>query len=124
MADLPEAWDEKMKTSLGVSTAGDFRKGCMQDVHFFTGAFGYFPCYTLGAVKASQIYRAAEDAVPDLENSIRRGSFDTLVAWLRANVHGQGALLSSMELVHRVTGSKLGTEAFLEHLESRYVRNN
>lgn len=72
----------------------------------------------------SQLYRAAGDAIPDLENSIRRGSFDTLVAWLRANVHGQGALLSSMELVHRVTGSKPGTEAFLEHLESRCVRNN
>ena len=120
VADLPEAWDKKMSTYLGLSTAGDYKNGSMQDIHWFIGAVGYFPCYTLGAVMASQLYSAAKNAIPGLEDTIRGGHLSALMDWLRENVHSRGRLQSSMELMVETTGSKLETAAFLDHLRSRY----
>ena len=104
VADLPDAWDEKMSAGLGLSTAGDFANGCMQDVHWFAGLIGYFPTYTLGAVIAAQLYRAAREQVAGLEDAIRAGDFPVLVDWLRDRVHRRGRLLPSMALVAEATG--------------------
>ena len=119
--EIPDAWHEGMSTSLGLSTAGNFTDGCMQDVHWFAGLLGYFPSYTLGAVMAAQIFRAARDRIPGLDDAIREGSFHVLFDWLRQHVHGRGSLLPSLDLVADVTGSKLGTDAFLGHLRTRYA---
>ncbi len=120
VADIPDAWNERMTAYLGLSTAGDFANGCMQDVHWFAGLIGYFPTYTLGAVIAAQLYRAARQSIGGLEDAIRGGDFHVLVEWLRANVHGRGSLAPSLQLVAEATGSKLDTVAFLDHLQSRY----
>lgn len=120
--DVPEAWDTGMREILGLSTRGNDRDGCMQDVHWPAGLFGYFPSYTLGALTAAQLFRAARRALPELMEQIRRGEFGALDAWLREKVWSQGSFLGSSELVERATGSVLTTEAFEQHLEYRYLQ--
>ncbi len=123
VADLPERWDEAMQRLLGLSTAGNHRDGCMQDVHWPAGLFGYFPTYTLGALTAAQLFDAARRAHPALADSIARGDLSELDAWLTEYVWGQGCLLETGELVQRATGRPLGTEAFERHLERRYLND-
>jgi len=119
--DVPEAWDASMRELLGLSTRGNDRDGCLQDVHWPAGMFGYFPTYTLGALTAAQMFDALRRAHPDLNEQIRRGDFSVIDGWLRENVWSHGSSLSSTELVERATGGALGTEAFERHLERRYV---
>jgi carboxypeptidase Taq len=120
--DVPEAWDAGMRGLLGLSTLGNDRDGCLQDVHWPAGMFGYFPAYVLGALIAAQLFRAVRRAHPDVMEQIRRGDFAVLDTWLRDHVWSRGSLLSCAELVEQATGSPLGTEAFEEHLERRYVQ--
>ena len=120
VAALPDAWDDAMQRYLGLSTAGDFANGCMQDVHWFGGLIGYFPTYTFGAVMAAQLFRAAKDCLPHLEEAVRGGNFDVLLDWLRTNVHSRGSLRPTMAVVADAAGQELGTAAFLAHLQERY----
>jgi carboxypeptidase Taq len=119
-ADVPAAWDAMMRELLGLSTQGNDRNGCMQDVHWPAGLMGYFPTYTLGALIAAQLYRAAETAIGDLAAQLRRGDLTALDAWLERNVWSQASLLSTPALVAQATGAPLGTQAFEAHLERRY----
>ncbi|KPK66461.1 MAG: peptidase M32 [Gemmatimonas sp. SG8_38_2] len=119
--EIPEAWNEAMRDLLGLSTAGNLRDGCMQDVHWFAGLLGYFPSYTLGALTAAQLFSAARNRVDGLEQLIARGDFRPLLEWLRTHVHGRGRLKTAPELLKDVTGAPLGTEAFKSHLQSRYL---
>lgn len=121
VADLPELWDAGMRRLLGLSTAGNDKDGCMQDVHWAAGLFGYFPTYTLGALTAAQLFAAAKRAHPDLPEAIARGDLSALDAWLGENVWGQGCLLETDELVRRATGAPLGIAAFESHLRRRYL---
>ncbi len=119
--EVPEAWDASMRQMLGLSTRGNDRDGCLQDVHWPAGMFGLFPGYTLGALTAAQMFSAVKRAHPDLDEQIRRGEFGVLDGWLREHVWSHGSFWGSMELIERATGSPLGTEAFEQHLERRYV---
>jgi carboxypeptidase Taq len=118
--DLPDAWDAKMRRYLGRTTRGDDRDGCMQDVHWYAGLFGYFPTYTLGAVMAAQIFASVRTRAPAAVDSIRHGDFAPLLAWLRVNVHGRARSVSAHQLLVDATGAPLGTAAFKAHLAARY----
>ena len=109
-----------MRALLGV-TPPDDRLGVLQDIHWPAGAIGYFPCYTLGAILAAQLYEAMIAAEPDLPAHIADGDFRPLLAWLRANVHEQGARYETRELIARATGRPLELQPFLRHLETRYL---
>jgi carboxypeptidase Taq len=119
--DVPDAWDAGMKRLLGLSTAGNFRDGCMQDVHWPAGLIGYFPTYTLGALTAAQLFQAAEATVPELRASIANGDITPLDAFLEARLWSEGSRLGTAELVVHATGKPLGTEAFERHLARRYL---
>ncbi|ODR97683.1 hypothetical protein AUC69_11300 [Methyloceanibacter superfactus] len=97
------------------------RTGCMQDVHWFSGLFGYFPTYTLGALMAAQWYAAAAAAMPGLEAQIAAGDFAPLVGWLRREIHGRGQLKTARALLTEVTGAPLDPRYFKAHLERRYL---
>ncbi len=118
--DLPGAWNEGMAALLGV-TPPDDRDGCLQDVHWPAGLFGYFPTYTLGAMTAAQIFDAARRAEPSIPEGIGRGDFAPLFAWLRAHVHGLGASLDADGTVAQATGRPLDAAIFKAHLEARYL---
>jgi carboxypeptidase Taq len=119
--DVPDAWDAAMRELLGLSTGSNHRDGCMQDVHWPAGLFGYFPTYTLGALTAAQLYAAAVAAVPTIPSSLAKGDTKPLLSWLVANVHSQGARFSAPEIVQRATGKPLDPEVFRRHLETRYL---
>jgi carboxypeptidase Taq len=120
VADLPGAWSEQMRSLLGVVPDSD-RTGCLQDIHWYDGAFGYFPSYTLGALAAAQMFQAATAADPTIRPAIAHGNFKPLYRWLGANVHGQGSRYDTPELIERATGRPLSEAAFLAHLERRYL---
>lgn len=120
LADLPGAWNEGMRALLGVAPPDD-RDGCLQDVHWPSGAFGYFPTYTLGALAAAQLFAAACRAEPEIPSRIAQGELAPLLSWLRGNVHGLGSLLTTDQVLERATGAPLGTAAFRSHLERRYL---
>jgi carboxypeptidase Taq len=118
--DLPAAWNEGMERLLGIIPPSD-REGCLQDIHWFDGAFGYFPTYTLGAMIAAQLFAAACKADGSIDPGIAKGDFKPLMTWLRANVHGLGSLVSAPELVTRATGKPLDASVFENHLKARYL---
>ena len=120
LADLPGAWNEGMRALLGIVPPDD-RLGCLQDIHWPAGAIAYFPCYTLGALMAAQLFQAIEAAAPDALAGIARGDFRALLAWLRANIHEHGARDDTQTLLTRVTGRPLEARPFLRHLEARYL---
>jgi len=118
--DLPGAFDEGMQKLVGVRSS-NVCDGCLQDIHWPGGMFGYFPTYTLGAMTAAQLYSAAIASDPSIPASLGRGEAKPLLAWLRANVHEKGSLLTGTELITRATGKPLDPEVFKKHLERRYL---
>ncbi|MGP1396392.1 MAG: carboxypeptidase M32 [Inquilinaceae bacterium] len=120
LADLPGAWNESMKALVGVVPPDD-ASGCLQDIHWPGGAWGYFPTYTLGAMTAAQLFAAAAEAEPDLMPGLARGDFGPLVGWLRTNIHGRGSLLDSDALLTEATGRPLEAGPFKAHLSRRYL---
>ena len=119
--DIPDAWDELMTRYLGLSTRDNLKDGCMQDVHWFAGIFGYFPTYSLGALTAAQLFDAASRANPDLGQQIEAGEFRSLIEWLRREIHSRGQLLNAEDLLMEVTGERLDARFFKAHLERRYL---
>lgn len=119
--DIPALWDEKMQRYLGLSTAGNYRDGCMQDIHWPMGSFGYFPSYTLGAIYAAQEFSAAARAIPQLHNKIATGDLAPLFDWLRENIWSKASFLATDELIAAATGEALNARYFKQHLERRYL---
>ena len=109
-----------MRELLGIAPPDD-ALGCLQDIHWPDGGWGYFPTYTMGALAAAQLFAAARGAVPGLLESIGKGDFAPLLGWLRANVHGRGSIAGTDEILADATGAPLGVAAFKAHLESRYL---
>ena len=119
--DIPALWDEKMQTLLGLDTRGNYKDGCLQDVHWSDGSFGYFPSYTLGAMYAAQWFAAMRRATPDLDARIAVGDFAPVFGWLKANVWSQASRWETPELVRRASGEALNPAHFRAHLEARYL---
>lgn len=118
--DLPEAWDAGMKEYLGLSTIDNPADGPMQDVHWPSGAIGYFPSYTLGAMIAAQQWAVIARDMPDVEAQMEKGHFGALNDWRREHVWLQGSRWPTPELIERATGEPLNAVHFRKHLEARY----
>ena len=118
--DLPAAWNAGMEELLGIVPPDD-RLGCLQDIHWYDGAWGYFPTYTLGAIAAAQLFAAAKAAAPDIPGSIAKGDFSPLMGWLGEHVHALGSSCSGDELLERATGRPLDPAVFKAHLSARYL---
>jgi carboxypeptidase Taq len=95
--------------------------GCLQDIHWALGSFGYFPSYVLGGVIAAQLWESLRNAVPELDTQIARGEFTGLFTWLRENVHSMGAKVPVNELMKLATGQPLSAAALLRYLESKFL---
>lgn len=118
--DLPGAWNEGMRSLLGLDVP-DHARGCLQDIHWYDGAFGYFPSYTLGAMGAAQLYAAALAAVPDIPKRLAEGDLAPLIDWLRVHVHAHGARHGFDDLLRAATGRPLDPGIFIAHLRTRYL---
>jgi carboxypeptidase Taq len=120
IADLPGAWNDGLHALLGITPPDDAR-GCLQDIHWYDGAFGYFPSYTLGAMSAAQLMQAARVQIEGLDDAFGRGDLSPLLAWLRVHVHGVGSRLDLNAILEQATGRKLDPLAFQNHLRRRYL---
>ncbi len=120
IADLPEAWNANLEQRLNIRPASDV-EGCLQDIHWAVGHFGYFPSYALGAVIAGQLNEAMRAAHPALDVEVAAGHFGGVMDWLRDNVHGIGARLPVQELIKQATGKPLTAAAYLRYLEGKYL---
>jgi carboxypeptidase Taq len=120
VADLPEAWNANLEQRLNIRPTNDV-DGCLQDIHWAVGHFGYFPSYVLGAVIAGQLNEAMRAAHPSLDEEIATGQFGGVMNWLRDNVHGVGARLPVQELIKQATGKPLTAAAYLRYLEAKYL---
>ncbi len=118
--DLPGAWSDGLHALLGIRPPDD-RRGCLQDIHWYDGLFGYFPSYTLGAMAAAQLMAAARTGTPGLDAALGQGDLSPLLAWLRTRIHAQGARLGFNALLQAATGRPLDPTDFEAHLATRYL---
>lgn len=117
--DVPEAWNETMTRLVGVTPPND-ADGCLQDIHWSMGAFGYFPTYALGNLFAAQFFAQASQDIPDLPGHIRRDEHRPLLDWLRKNIHVHGQRYRAHELVEKVTGQPLSIEPFMNYVTEKF----
>ena len=120
VSDIPSAWNSGIKDFLGI-TPPDDGKGCLQDIHWFSGAFGYFPTYTLGALAAAQMAATIRHQNPDAQELISKGDFKVFTDWCARNIHAKASFLGTNDILVEATGHSLGTSDFHKHLESRYL---
>lgn len=117
-AGLPSAWKAKYRDYLGVEPEDD-RDGCLQDIHWSAGLFGYFPTYALGNLYAAQFFAQAERELGPQDEAFARGEFATLRNWLHERIYSQGQRFTAAELVERVTGQPLSHRAFVAYLRAK-----
>jgi carboxypeptidase Taq len=118
VGELPEAWNARMKEYLGIDVPDDAR-GVLQDVHWSSAMFGYFPTYALGNLVAGQLWEQAHRELEDLDRQIAAGELGPLREWLRERVHRHGAKFPAGELLQRVTGTEISVGPFLAYLEGK-----
>jgi carboxypeptidase Taq len=113
--DLPAAWRDGMRRLLGLEVPSD-AAGCLQDIHWGAGSFGYFPSYAIGCLIAAQLWEAMEAEIGPRDEDLRRGDVAPIQRWLAERVHRHGRRLDTIPLVERVTGRGLLTEPFLRYV--------
>lgn len=118
--DLPEAFKDALDQRLGLRPGND-AEGCLQDVHWAIGSFGYFPSYVLGSLIAAQLYESLRSDIGGLDEEIAAGRFGSLFDWLRRNVHGVGARVNAQELIRSATGKELSAQPWLRYAEAKYL---
>lgn len=117
--ELPEVWNQKYHDYLGVKILND-SEGVMQDTHWASGLYGYFPSYTLGNIYSGQITAAITKDKPDWRSQLSQGNLKGVDAWLKQNVYAYGNLYDPEELIKKATGKNLDSEMFLKYLRSKY----
>jgi carboxypeptidase Taq len=117
--EIPSYWNGLFEKYLGIPVPDDAR-GCLQDIHWAGGAFGYFPTYALGNIYAAQLWDAAKRQVPGLDERIGAGDLNALLAWLRRNVHRHGKRYDASELIKKATGEGLNEDHFIGYLKEKY----
>ncbi|MBD74222.1 MAG: carboxypeptidase M32 [Rickettsiales bacterium] len=118
--DLPDIWNSNFEKIFGFKVDND-ANGCLQDIHWYAGLFGYFPTYTLGAIISSQISWAIKNHIPKYDNLLEKGKFKFIVDWLRENIHSKGRLMLTKEIVKKATKEDVKLEFFKSYLKTKYL---
>ena len=116
---LPEIWNQKYKECLGVNITND-SEGVMQDTHWASGLYGYFPSYALGNIYSGQMLARIKEDIPDWCSQLAAGNLKNIQRWMTENVHSQGDLYDPAELIRKITGKRLDAEPYLEYLKEKY----
>ena len=117
--EIPAVWNDKMDEYLGIRPDTD-AEGCLQDIHWTHGNFGYFPTYSLGSVLAAQLFAAAEDDLGNLDDDIQNGEFDALHDWLTENVHRHGCRYTTDDLIEAATGEAFTADYFVDYARGKF----
>lgn len=118
-ANLNKEWSDRFTSYFGITPPND-AQGCLQDIHWSAGLFGYFPTYALGNLYAAQFFAKAKADIGNLEQMFAQGKFDALLSWLRKNIHSQGQRYRAPKLVEVVTGKPLSHEPFMSYLHEKF----
>jgi carboxypeptidase Taq len=119
VADVPEAWNAKMKSYLGVVPPND-ALGCLQDIHWSGGSIGYFSTYSLGSMFSVQLWEQAVKDVPSIPAQVEQGEFADLLGWLRKNLHQHGRKFTLDELANKITGESLQSRSYVAYLKKKF----
>jgi carboxypeptidase Taq len=119
--ELPEIWNQSYKEYLGVKIEND-SEGVMQDTHWASGLYGYFPSYALGNIYSGQILAAMERDLKNWKEQIAKGNIKTVKEWLIKNVHSYGNIYDPEELIRKITGKGLTVKPYLNYLNAKYSR--
>ena len=117
--DLPDYWNTKIQQYIGLVPSND-REGVLQDIHWSTGSFGYFPSYALGNLLSAQLWEKICVDIPNIERQFENGEFTDLLLWSRHNIHRHGLKFKTQELVQKVTGEQINTKPYMRYLRSKY----
>ena len=117
--DVPTAWNDRFEADFGIRPQTD-ADGCLQDVHWSAGLFGYFPTYSLGNMHAAQMFESASQTLGDLDAQFAAGEFGPLKSWLNTNVHEHGKRFAADQLIEVITGKPLSDSALVRQLNSRF----
>ena len=117
--DLPQIWNEKMQSYLGITPAND-AEGVLQDVHWSGGMMGYFPTYALGNIISAQVWEKVNADIPVLDDQIEKGEFEPLLAWLTEKIYKHGSKFEPKEIVKMVTGESIQPQPYINYLETKY----
>jgi carboxypeptidase Taq len=118
--DLSHAWNEGFKELFGLTPPND-TEGCLQDIHWYKGKFGYFPCYTIGSIIAAQLMNSIKVSLPNLGSDIKEGNFKPLQEWLKDNIHSKGSLFTAEETLKQATGEQMNASYFISYLKNNYL---
>jgi carboxypeptidase Taq len=116
---VADAWRARFKEFFGIEVPDD-GQGVLQDVHWSSGYFGYFPTYALGSIIASQIWEKTTAEIPDISDRISRGEFDDLREWLRERVHRHGRKFTPADTMERVVGGPIDVGPFIRYLKGKF----
>ena len=119
--DLPHVWNEKMEHYLGIQPHTN-SEGCMQDIHWSSALFGYFPTYALGNLYAAQLFNEMKNDHPDYELKLENSEYQFMTKWLGDKVHRHGRRYDPQDLIEKATGKKLSSDAFVDYLSTKYER--
>ena len=119
---IPEIWDAKMIEYLGLSTKDNYRDGCLQDMHWSDGSFGYFPSYTIGALNGAQLAAALRRRHPDWQDRLTTGDVGFARDWLRENIWRRASSMDSQEIMQAASGEGTSPKHFLNHIRDRYLQ--
>ncbi len=121
--DIPELWDVKMQEYLHLSTKDNYKDGCMQDMHWTDGSFGYFPSYTMGALNSAQFFSRIKEAQPKWREQLSSGDISFILDWLQENIWTKASSMDGQEIIETATGEKTNADYFLHHLQDRYLHD-
>ena len=117
--ELPQVWNDKYAEYLGVKVEND-SEGVMQDTHWASGLYGYFPSYTLGNIYSGQIIDTITKNLPNWRKELEEGKLQHVNDWLKTNIHCQGNLFDPEELMNKATGRTLEAQPYLKYLNEKY----
>jgi carboxypeptidase Taq len=117
--ELPQVWNQKYQDYLGIKILDD-SEGVMQDTHWASGLFGYFPSYALGNIYSGQITKAMTKILPEWRSQLKEGNLKSINSWLNQNIHREGNLFEPQDLIRKVTGSNIDSEPYLLYLTEKY----
>ena len=121
VAELPQIWNQKYEKYLGVDIEND-SEGVMQDTHWASGYYGYFPTYALGNIYSGQLLSKMRGDLPDWTDQITKGNFHNVKQWLSKNVHSYGNLYDPADLIKKITGEPINGKHFLNYLNKKYSK--
>ena len=119
--NLPDLWNEEFSKTLGLDVHDD-KSGCLQDIHWYGGDFGYFPTYSIGAFIAAQLACKVRTELINYDLNLKEGNFKPIIMWLRENIHNRGNFLKIDELLEESTDEKLNLKYFENHIIDRYIK--